>query len=323
MIEGAVLMVASAVLVMGGLLIWNRWAGRAASRLRRIARATTLSLVAIAVVSVSAYKLVNARGYQLFGRVVDRVNTTEPVVALTFDDGPNPPYTEQLLATLRDRGVKATFFVIGGNVEKHPELAARIVSEGHELGNHSFSHDRMVLKSYPFIKEEVDRTDKLIRRTGYSGQINFRSPYSKKFILLPLYLSRVGKDNILFDVEPDSYSDVASSADRIVDYVAENAHPGSIILLHAENASRRESLEAVGGVIDALKARGFIFVTVSALLESNDGDRANESRHRSSADSFPAPTANVSPQEVIDEDSIGQGKLFSFATPARSRVHYT
>lgn len=108
----------------------------------------------------------NSRSSQLFGRAVSRVETTEKVVALTFDDGPAPPYTEALLRTLRERGAPATFFVLGQRMEEHPELAAKMVREGHELGSHSYSHRRMIFCSPGFIRDELDRTDALQTASG-------------------------------------------------------------------------------------------------------------------------------------------------------------
>ncbi len=82
--------------------------------------------------------------------------------------------------------------MIGRNVEKFPDLAERMVAAGHELGNHSYSHTRMVFGSYDFMRSEIERTDALIRSVGYTGPIHFRSPYGKKLLLLPLYLWRAG-----------------------------------------------------------------------------------------------------------------------------------
>jgi peptidoglycan/xylan/chitin deacetylase (PgdA/CDA1 family) len=231
----------------------------------------------------STYRFMNARGLQVLGKIVPRVNTARSVVALTFDDGPVPPYTSELLSLLRDKNVKATFFIIGQNLEKFPSLGEDLVRQGHELGNHSYSHQRMIFKSYDFIQGEIERTDQLIRRAGYTGEIHFRSPYGKKLFLLPLYLSRIEKKNIFFDVEPDS--DVTASANRIVEQVLAQTKPGSIILLHAESKNRLESFKAVAGIIDGLKQKGYDFVTISELLaveESISALNSSAARRRSS-----------------------------------------
>jgi peptidoglycan/xylan/chitin deacetylase (PgdA/CDA1 family) len=264
MIEAGILLAIILVLLTVSLYVWRLTAGRHRRRLYLAGRIAVLSLGIVPLVLFSTYKLMNAREFQVLGKIVPRVNTSRPVVALTFDDGPMPPYTSELLSVLREKNVKATFFIIGQNLEKFPSLGEDVVRQGHELGNHSYSHQRMIFKSYDFIQREIERTDRLIRKAGYTGEIHFRSPYGKKLFLLPLYLSKVEKKNIFFDVEPDS--NVTAGANRIVEYVLAQTKPGSIILLHAENKNRLESFQAITGIIDELKQRGYQFVTVSELL---------------------------------------------------------
>ena len=221
---------------------------------------------ALAVLALAARGLSNSRTFQLFGELVPRVETSERVVALTFDDGPTPEATDHILSVLRGRGVKATFFVVGGALEQHPESGRRIAREGHELGNHSFSHERMIFKTPSFIRGEVERTDRLIRDAGQQGPILFRPPYGKKLVLLPYYLSGTRRTTITCDVAPDSDPDLPRDADRIVASVLSEARPGSIILLHVMYKSGAPSLAAVPRIIDGLRERGYEFKTVSELL---------------------------------------------------------
>lgn len=230
------------------------------------ARIFAACVVVLLAGAYGALRLSNLRSFQLFGHLVDRVDTTSRVVALTFDDGPTPSGANSILSILRREGVRATFFFTGAELAANPLLASGFVREGHELGNHSFSHRRMVLKLPSFIRTEVERTDSLIRQAGYAGPIYFRPPYGKKLIGLPYYLSRSQRTTIMWDVEPDSSADVARSADRIVTHVLENVRPGSIILLHVMYPSRETSLRSVEGVIRGLKEQGYRFVTVSELL---------------------------------------------------------
>jgi chitin deacetylase len=202
--------------------------------------------------------------------MVTRVETSRPVVALTFDDGPSPGVTEQILEILHAKGVRATFFATGQALEENLPEAQRIVANGHELGNHSYSHVRMIGRSYSFVQEEIERTDELIRAAGYEGDIHFRPPYGKRLIVLPYYLSATNRRTIFFDVEPESYTEIAGDAEKILEYVLEEARPGSIILLHVMNGSRVESLEAVPGIIEGLQSRGYTFVTISELLASQE-----------------------------------------------------
>jgi peptidoglycan-N-acetylglucosamine deacetylase len=229
-------------------------------------RAVGIAAVALVVGAGAAWRLSSARTVQLFGTLVHRVETTEPVVALTFDDGPTPAATDSILAMLAREGVHATFFFTGAELERNPGLADRFVRAGHELGNHSYSHQRMLLRTPGFIRGEIERTDSLIRRAGHTGPIHFRPPYGKKLVGLPLYLSRTGRTTIMWDVEPDSDPETGADAGRIAAFVTEKAQPGSIVLLHVMYSSRRESLRAVPEIIRGLKGRGFRFVTVSELL---------------------------------------------------------
>ena len=154
---------------------------------------------------------VRSNSVQLFGGIVSRVETTKPLVALTFDDGPTPDFLDEILDILAGRAVRATFFVNGARLAEHPETGHRLVAAGHELGNHSWSHERMVLRSARFVRREVEETDTLIRSAGHRGEIYFRPPYGHKFVMLPWYLWRTGRTTVTWDIEPDSSPDVASS----------------------------------------------------------------------------------------------------------------
>ncbi len=270
--EIAILALVSLAGIAVGLALWYRIRGPAQRRRGQIWRAVSVSLCVLSLVALSVYELMNSRTFQLFGQIVPRVETSQPVVALTFDDGPAPQYTEQVLSILHDFRVPATFFVIGRELEANPELCRQMVAQGHELGNHTFAHTPMVLTSLSFVREEIERTDALIRNCGYHGVIHFRPPNAKKLIVLPYYLQATGRPDILWDVEPDSYPEIANRADGIVAYVLEHARPGSIILLHVQNGSRTESMDAVPGIVKGLHEKGYGFVTVSELLAAQSNE---------------------------------------------------
>ena len=217
--------------------------------------------------AAAAYFLSRSRGFQLFGGIVNHVETNEKVVALTFDDGPTDQ-TEGLIQTLTALDIKATFFLIGSEIEKNPQWAQALAAAGHELGNHSYSHSRMVFRRYGWIAGEIEKTDALIRQAGYQGEIQFRPPNGKKLLLLPLYLRRHDRSTILWTLEPNSDPEVDADADRIVQDVLENVRPGSIILLHPMyTESGKTSREAIPGIVNGLKAQGYRFVTVNELME--------------------------------------------------------
>jgi peptidoglycan/xylan/chitin deacetylase (PgdA/CDA1 family) len=124
----------------------------------------------------------------------------------------------------------------------------------------------MVGKPLAFVQKEIEATDALIRAAGYDGPIHFRSPYGKKLLVLPYYLWRSGRLNILWDVAPEGYREARADPQRMVDHVLAETRPGSIILLHVMAPSRRTSREALPDIIQGLKERGYRFVTVSELL---------------------------------------------------------
>ena len=202
----------------------------------------------------------------MFGELTSHVPMEHRLVALTFDDGPAPEAVSELLPLLDGYGVKATFFVTGAEIERHPEAAAALVAAGHELGNHSYSHPRMVFMGQADIASEIERTDELIRGSGQAGDIHFRPPYGVKALSLPYFLQKTGRRTIMWSLEPDSGRRIDSSSDTMSRHVIAEAKPGDIILLHVMYKSRRTSLEAVPGIIEGLHARGFRFVTVSELL---------------------------------------------------------
>ncbi|MDJ0734033.1 MAG: polysaccharide deacetylase family protein [Nostocaceae cyanobacterium] len=232
-----------------------------------------LGLVVIlsTIVAISFYflhKLATTSKFQIIGELITHVKTNEKIVALTYDDGPNPPYTNQLLSVLEKLQAKATFFVVGKNVEKHPEVVKLILSKGHELGNHSYSHLPMILKTPSFIKSDIDRTDKLIRQLGVQQKIHFRAPFGIKRFILPFMLDKMNKKNILWNLDPQDYA--ASNSKEIEDYVLEHIKPGSIILLHDgsqdgdENTSK--TITATENLIEKLRQQGYQLKTVSELL---------------------------------------------------------
>lgn len=229
---------------------------------RRLAIAL-VTLVALVGLGNVTWRFINSRTAQLVGTLVARVETAQPVIALTFDDGPREH--GPVLKVLAAQQVPATFFVCGQFMESPVgmALARQMVVEGHELGNHSYSHQRMILKTPGWVAGEIASTDRLIRSAGHRGAIHFRPPYGKKFLVLPFYLAQHGRTTIMWDVEPETYLSVAYSPRRIIDHVVERTRPGSIILLHGAYPATQV---AVGPLVTALKAKGFRFVTVSQLL---------------------------------------------------------
>ena len=235
-------------------------------RARRWSIAAAVVLVLVLVGGYVLLRIANSRTFQFFGGLTARVETSEKAVALTFDDGPDPAGAQPVLDALAKRGVPATFYLIGSDLAAHPDLGRAIAAAGHEIGNHTYSHERMLLITPGYAASEIERTDALIRGTGYTGEITVRPPNGKKLFALPYYLHEHNRKTITWDVEPNSFPEIDRSAAAIADYTVKNVRPGSIVLFHPMYAGREQTREAIGPTIDRLRALGYRFVTVSQLL---------------------------------------------------------
>ncbi|MCK6258950.1 polysaccharide deacetylase family protein [Fictibacillus sp. KIGAM418] len=213
------------------------------------------------LVLAGTYKLMNARNFQLFGGLTSHVGTNQKVVAVTFDDGPTNK-VDKLLPILERYHAKGTFFLIGNELQKNMAEGKKLAQAGHQLGNHTYSHKRMVFKAPSFIKQELKKTNALIRQTGYEGTIDFRPPNGKKLIGLPYYTNKLQMDTITWSLEPDTY--YTSVSDK-VRYVTKNVKPGSIILFHPMYGKTGNELESIDKTLSALSKKGYKFVTVNEL----------------------------------------------------------
>jgi peptidoglycan-N-acetylglucosamine deacetylase len=198
------------------------------------------------------------------GEAWQRVDTREPVVALTYDDGPNPPFTLAVLEALERHQVKAAFFMVGKNVEAHPDVVRAVLEGGHEVGNHTYWHSPLVLRTPAFVRRQIAATDALLRGIGVSGEIFFRSPYGAHVLAVPYVLWRLGRRNILFDVIVEDWA--TQDAQCIARRVLERASPGSIVVLHDGGGERSGSVAATALVIEGLRRRGYRFLSVRELL---------------------------------------------------------
>ena len=217
-----------------------------------------LSLAAAGLWGVS-----RARCFALVGPAICRIETDEPLVALTFDDGPTRLGVDSILPELERHGAHATFFVIGRELRQEPELARRLLRSGHELGNHSFSHVRMVGRRPAFYAAEIETTQRELRRVG-AAATSFRPPYGKKLWGLPLALRRSGLKMVMWDVEDPQTSDPAKFADEVV----RAARPGSIILLHAMYPANQTARDALPAILAGLQARGYRVVSAQELIRA-------------------------------------------------------
>jgi peptidoglycan/xylan/chitin deacetylase (PgdA/CDA1 family) len=178
-------------------------------------------------------------------------------VALTFDDGPDVE-TGRLLDLLKQRGVPATFFVLGRQVEQHEALARRITAEGHEIGNHTWNHERLTTLSPAGIRENLQRTADLVTRVTGTSPTLVRPPFGASNSSVA---AAAGAPIVLWTVDPRDWR--KRDPDAVYERVTAQVRPGAIVILHD---TRKTSVDAVPRILDTLAQRGYTFVTVSRLF---------------------------------------------------------
>ena len=233
-----------------------------AGRKRRVALVSLTALLLLAIASFALWQVSRARCFALTGEILCRVETERPLVALTLDDGPTEQGVEAALAALADGGARATFFLIGEQVEARPHLVGRIAAAGHEIGNHSLTHQWMIGRSAAFYDREIAETHRLLVAAGAPPPTLFRPPYGKKLWGLPRAAERQGYRMVMIDVEEPATADPEAYAEQLV----REARPGSILLMHLMYRANGTAREALPFVIQGLKARGFEVVGVEELL---------------------------------------------------------
>ena len=192
----------------------------------------------------------------------NEVPMSRPIVALTFDDGPHPELTPQLLDILRQNGVRATFYVIGRNVAAYPEIARRIVSEGHEIANHTYNHPALTSVGAAGLQRELASTTQIIEQTTGRRPTNMRPPYGAiNDRVRAAILRDHGLDVIMWSCDPLDWK--RPGAQVVRQRLVDGATPGGILLAHDIHPG---TIEAVPGAIQDLKAKGYGFATVSQLL---------------------------------------------------------
>ncbi|MFQ8663596.1 MAG: polysaccharide deacetylase family protein [Lachnospiraceae bacterium] len=182
----------------------------------------------------------------------------KPSIAITFDDGPSSRYTGRLLDGLKERNVKASFFLIGENAEESPVLVERIYKEGHLIGNHTYSHVQMTHLSEEAAVREIEKTDQVISAITGEHVAYMRPPFGAWQRELEVRMEVLP---VLWSVDPLDWT--TENVDEIVSKVVTEVEEGDIILLHDCYAS---SVEAALRIVDILQKEGYEFVTVDRLL---------------------------------------------------------
>ncbi|MEN3940747.1 polysaccharide deacetylase family protein [Prosthecobacter sp. SYSU 5D2] len=191
-----------------------------------------------------------------------QVNITEKVVAMTFDDGPHPSLTPKLLDILKERNIKCTFFVIGKQVKMYPAIIKRMIAEGHEVANHTWTHASLTSRSDAQIRSELQQSeDALVSVANYRPQL-IRPPYGAiNTRIKQLMFSEFGYSTIMWSVDPQDWRRPGVSV--VTSRLVNGAHPGAIMLAHDIHPP---TIQAMPGMFDQLLAKGYQFVTVSQLL---------------------------------------------------------
>ncbi|AEM78381.1 polysaccharide deacetylase family protein [Thermoanaerobacter wiegelii] len=197
------------------------------------------------------------------------------VVALTFDDGPIPEYTKKYIDILKSMEVKATFFVIDKNAQKHPELLKYIYENGNEIGLHSYSHFNMSKMKPEQMVEELYKTQKIVVESTGVKPILFRPPYGAFNKTLLEISDALGLHVVLWNVDPDDWRSPA--VENVVNRVISHTKNGSVILMHE---GKTNTLAALPQIMEKLKSEGYSFVTVSELLNYEKNNIANNNQEQ-------------------------------------------
>jgi peptidoglycan-N-acetylglucosamine deacetylase len=211
--------------------------------------------------------------------IINRFGARPGKIALTFDDGPDPRYTPAILDELARAGVRATFFVIGANAEKHPDLVRRIFAEGHDIGNHTYTHPNIAEISLTQLRLEVAATERLLETLIDRQSHLFRPPYGEdtepetQDQVRPIEeLAKSGYLTVGMGLDPEDWKRPGVQA--IISSTLEQAQAGAgnVVLLHDSGGDRSQTVAAIPGMIRTLREHGFDLVTVSNLMGKDQSE---------------------------------------------------
>src|ERR1700676_2389621 len=210
----------------------------------------------------------------------------QPYIAMTFDDGPSAENTPRLLEMLKQRNIKATFFLIGQNAASNPDIVRQILADGHEVGNHSWTHPQLSKLSDDRVTTEINKTQDAIKEASGFTPTLLRPPYGAITARQREWIeSQFGLSIILWSVDPFDWTRPGASV--ITQRILSQVRPGAIILSHDIH---KQTVDAMPATLDALSAKGYKFVTVSQLIAMNkpkpppteaaDDERARPAKNR-------------------------------------------
>lgn len=247
--------------------------------LRRIVLPAIALLIALGLIAFVAYELFEQPTNQIFGRTLTNGPTNERVVALTYDDGPNPPYTGRILDVLEQEHVHATFFLVGRAVRAYPSVAEREARDGDAIGNHTWDHRHLIVMPRSQVRSSLKRTDAAIyAATGRHTNL-MRPPFGARDWIVMHVAQKMGYTVVMWSV-PLARDWEYPPARVIAQRILSNVSDGSIVVLHDGNrgqlcgpnrlaphiCDRSGDIEATRLIVDNLKAQGYRFVTIPELI---------------------------------------------------------
>ncbi len=209
----------------------------------------------------------------LFGPMPWHIKTNKKIIALTFDDGPNEPFTTQIADIIESYGGKATFFVVGKNCERFPGVAKKMQARGHQIGTHSYRHAFHRYIVDPLYNGEISKSKQVLEQQGVTAEL-FRFPWLFRTPWLLESVKKAGYPTPISGQFSHAFEPFQVDSAKIIKHTLKIAKPGAIIIFHdgynAQAAPRFQTVEAVRQVTKALAKQGYAFVTVSELLAQKD-----------------------------------------------------
>lgn len=217
------------------------------------------------------------------------------VLAMTFDDGPHPVNTPKLLDILKQRNIKGTFFLVGRNVKQYPQIVRRILEEGHEIGNHTWTHASLTSRSDDQIRSELKMSaEALMSVANYTPHL-MRPPYGAvNAHIKELANAEFGYKTVLWSVDPQDWRRPGVSV--VTSRLVNGAHKGAILLTHDIHAP---TITAMPDTLDQLLAKGYQFVTVSQLMNLEGGSQQAPALGAIAPTANPAPAVETSAAQTV------------------------
>jgi peptidoglycan/xylan/chitin deacetylase (PgdA/CDA1 family) len=232
------------------------------------------------------------REYLARRRFLCRVATGEKRVALTFDDGPHPVHTAEILEMCARKKIRATFFVVGRQVRRFPEIAARIAAEGHEIGNHTDRHIPLSVLTPSMIRRELAVAHELVVRAAGVEPVFFRPPMGWFNDIVVREVMKMGYRPVIGSIHP--HDSRRPGAGEIAEHVLSRIEPGAIVILHdggsMRGADRSQTVRAADRITSELLDQGYRFETLSGLTGKAGGSAAIRERTGAETDSVPGRT---------------------------------